>query len=690
MDYDPYKNQSHDYIEENNLDNVPISKKIENLEIMLKQSINSLCKIKENQITKGTGFFCIIPFPDILNQLPVLMTCNHVLNESDIIEGKIIEFSMDNDKRYYKIAINSSRRIYTNFTYDVTIIEIKKEDGLNINLFLSIDNDIFKIPMEDYVKKSIYMLHYPFGMHSEYTIGLISSYKPDKFTICHQCQSDYGSSGAPIINYINNKVLGIHKGNPNKQEQKQKQKQKKQYNWNLGTFLKIPIEKFYEEFTKKKNIIGKESDKKNQIIKNNQNMSISLKNNEINIIEKSSEKSDNESFNSNNIGNNKSKNDIIKKDGVINMNLEQNKALDKEIKSNQNKLIKSNNNNELINDGKNISKLIYKSDEINLNKNINLVSYNKIDNKMPKENPKMEIDEITIIYSKFNLSSSKSNYLSFQITYKETFSENKLFGEYFVKNNKDKCKININGKEYQLSSYIDNEYNKNVEFLEIKLKGVSKITDISGIFLGCLSLTALPDFDKINTSNIINMKQMFFCCETLISLPDISIWNTSKVESMSQMFRNCLLLSSLPDISKWDISKVKDIAGMFFQCEQLNFLPDISKWDTRNVIYLDSMFRGCISLQSLPDISKWNTSKVKFMSYMFSDCKSLITLPDISIWDTSQVENMEYMFNNCSSLSCLPDISNWNINNLKNNSHIFDGCKSSLNLPQRKEDCPIF
>ena len=49
---------------------------------------------------------------------------------------------------------------------------------------------------------------------------------------------------------------------------------------------------------------------------------------------------------------------------------------------------------------------------------------------------------------------------------------------------------------------------------------------------------------------------------------------------MSHLFLGCESLTSLPDISKWDTSNVRYMNYMFSQCYKLNSLPDISKWNT--------------------------------------------------------------------------------------------------------------
>ena len=56
--------------------------------------------------------------------------------------------------------------------------------------------------------------------------------------IIHQCNTDKGSSGCPILSYKTFKVFGIHKGADAKN------------NINYGVFIKYPIDKFYEEMKK--------------------------------------------------------------------------------------------------------------------------------------------------------------------------------------------------------------------------------------------------------------------------------------------------------------------------------------------------------------------------------------------------------------------------------------------------------
>ena len=258
-----------------------------------------------------------------------------------------------------------------------------------------------------------------------------------------------------------------------------------------------------------------------------------------------------------------------------------------------------------------------------------------------------------------------------------------VFGNRFVENNKDKCKIIINNKKYRLTNCLELNTDKidNKQEIMIKLAGINNIINPSDMFYGCSSLKLLPDISKWNTSNVEYMNSLFYECSSLESLPDLGNWDTSKVVSMNSLFYECSSLKLLPDISKWNTSNVKYMNSLFYECSSLESMSDISKWITSSVISMDSMFYRCSCLESLPDVSEWNTSNVKYMNYMFFRCSSLQLLPDISKWNTSNVISMDSMFYGCSCLESLPDISKWNTQNLKNMDSMFEKCIQLKSLP---------
>ena len=155
-----------------------------------------------------------------------------------------------------------------------------------------------------------------------------------------------------------------------------------------------------------------------------------------------------------------------------------------------------------------------------------------------------------------------------------------LFGEDFVNNNKELCTMIINKKEYKICQYYSTGNLELNNTLEIKLKGIKRVTNMSCMFYGCLSLISLPDISEIDTKNVIDMSYMFYECELLKSLPDISKWDTKNVTNMSHMFDGCFSLSSLPDISKWNTENLKNKSNMFARCKNsLNIPPEFQdKW----------------------------------------------------------------------------------------------------------------
>ena len=331
----------------------------------------------------------------------------------------------------------------------------------------------------------------------------------------------------------------------------------------------------------------------------------------------------------------------------------ENKNINYEILNNVDEII---NNNEIIKD----INIIINDNNINNKFNNILDIYNKMSKKYIEEN-----NEIIIIY-KINKNDNSI----------------KIFDSEFVNNNKKICKISCEGKEYDLHEKFNlKSFNKTKDILEIKLKGIINITNVSCMFYGCSSLLSLSGISKWNTSNITDMHYMFCGCTLISTLPDMSKWNTSNVTDMHWMFGRCSSLSYLPDISKWNTSNVLDMNWMFCGCSSLSCLPDISKWDTTSVTDMHYMFCGCTALTYLPDISKWNIINVTDMSCMFYECSSLSFLPDISKWNTINVINMSWMFCECTSLSFIPDISKWNIKNVNNMNCMFYGCSSLSYLP---------
>ena len=254
----------------------------------------------------------------------------------------------------------------------------------------------------------------------------------------------------------------------------------------------------------------------------------------------------------------------------------------------------------------------------------------------------------------------------------EKNKQTKIFDKKFVKINRNRAKIILNNKQFNLIEKIKSEKEK-IKFV-VKIKFLENIIDINCMFKRCKMLSLVKNFEKFNSQNLRYVNSLFYGCSSLQKIDDIfNLDSENNITNISRIFYNCLLLKTLPDISKWNTNNVIDISFLFYGCSKLEYLSDISNWNISNVKDISGLFYGCSSLLSLPDISKWNTNNVNNMSGLFCACSSLNSLPDISKWNTNNVNNMSGLFYGCSSLLFLPDISKWNTNNVNNMSFKFSG-----------------
>ena len=206
-------------IYEKEIKNYPKPIFYESTEIILEQMAKNICKININN-SKGTGFFTKIPISDKL--IPVFITNYHVINKEHLDNKKEIEVIIYNKEvnlsqvESKKIEIKN-KVIYYNEAYDVTIIEIdEKRDGKYEYLELD-ENILNKNKIYEYLGNSIYILQYPCYYEKQklaVSYGIIKNRFLDKeYDFAHYCSTEYGSSGSPILNIYNNKVIGTQAGN---------------------------------------------------------------------------------------------------------------------------------------------------------------------------------------------------------------------------------------------------------------------------------------------------------------------------------------------------------------------------------------------------------------------------------------------------------------------------------------------
>ena len=110
---------------------------------------------------------------------------------------------------------------------------IDKENELEKVKYLELDDNLFLQNSEyTYQNKTVYIPQYPNGGEAFVSFGLVENI--DNHEIFHNCCTDKGSSGSPILNIKSQKVLGIHRGYSGL------------FKLNQGSFLKKTIQDFFK------------------------------------------------------------------------------------------------------------------------------------------------------------------------------------------------------------------------------------------------------------------------------------------------------------------------------------------------------------------------------------------------------------------------------------------------------------
>ena len=494
----------------------PVS--IQAMEIILDQMKNSVCKI-HIEGNNGTGFFIEVLYNNKLYKL--LITNYHVLKEKDIMIGNIINISLNNEKIFKEIKIDSNRKTYTNKNLDVTIIEIKKED--NINNFLLLDDNIINNNIHNYnniyKNESLYILNYINGKDIYTSYGILNNVDENK--IIHKCNTDQGSSGSPIILLKNNKVIGVHYGRPKQIN----------FNFNYGSLLKIPI---LEYINKKDNnyiiseIIIKKEDigKKLRIINSFEEC---IRNKYIRMDEKEYYKYESE----------------------------------KEIKENCKIKINDNNINfnyfhEFKEKGKYIIKYIFTNNLTKTNfmfsKCASLTSINLSNFNTQNVTDMSHMFSNCILLTNINL----SNFNTQNVTnMRSMFSNCKSLTSINLSNFNTQ---NVTNMSFMFSDC------KSLTNINLSNFNTQNVTNMESMFSDCKSLISI-NLCNFNTQNVTNMSFMFSNCISLTNI-NLSNFNTQKVTDMKWMFLDCTSLTNI-NLSNFNTQNATDLYGMFSNCKSL-------------------------------------------------------------------------------------------------------------------------
>ena len=141
---------------------------------------------------------------------------------------------------------------------------------------------------------------------------------------------------------------------------------------------------------------------------------------------------------------------------------------------------------------------------------------------------------LIISYIKFNKNKKEMNII--YRTDKE--GEENIFGDEFVKNNKNNIELIINGNKSNLIEKC--EFRKGENYIKIILKNKNK-----------------------------NLEKMFYKCKSLINIKELKYLDTKDVNNFSYMFSKCSSLIDIKGLENWNVSNGKDFSCIFYECISL-------------------------------------------------------------------------------------------------------------------------
>lgn len=220
--------------------------------------------------------------------------------------------------------------------------------------------------------------------------------------------------------------------------------------------------------------------------------------------------------------------------------------------------------------------------------------------------------------------------------------------------------------------YMNSMFTKctSLETLDLSSFNTEKVTDMQTMFEGSTNLRTINLPKGFIGSNVTDLNGMFSGCVSLTEL-DLSGSNAEKVKNMGSMFYGCVALSNL-NLSGFKTGSLTEMRYLFSSCQSLESL-DLSGFNTENVTSMASMFSQCSSLRSL-DLSSFNTSKVIGMNLMFFNCTNLESI-DLSSFETENLQQMPHMFYSCTKLETL-DLSSFATPNMTSMLSAFQNCKN--------------
>ena len=144
-----------------------------------------------------------------------IITNEHVISSEMIDKKESIIIKYQNQRKEFELKLDKKERIIINFKQsldiDLIIIEIIPKDKIDESFFLKPSNYSESF-FPNLMGKKIQIMEYPGEKELSYSEGKIIGFcKNDNCIFYHNCITEPGSSGSPIVLTGENLILGIHK-----------------------------------------------------------------------------------------------------------------------------------------------------------------------------------------------------------------------------------------------------------------------------------------------------------------------------------------------------------------------------------------------------------------------------------------------------------------------------------------------
>ena len=473
---------------------------------------------------------------------------------------------MHNEQKI-EIELND-KKMYTNIEYDTTIIEIKNEDEKEIKDYIDyiyLDESIFNEDKE-IINKNIYILQYPIfytdkiEQIASVSYGIIKH--KNKYNIYHSYSTNYDSSGSPILDLSNNKVIGIQIGDLECDKEP-----------NLGLDLKYPINDYLnsKDLIKKDNFISMTL----EINKEDINQKIYFLDNTCN---ENYVNGETQEYN----------HDNLKELNEVNTKLFIN---DKEYKFEKYFVPKNTGNykielyfNDIIKD---CSFMFCDCEKI-------------IDIDLSSFDTKNVTDMKFMFYGCQNINSL--NLYSFNT--KNVTDMSYMFFDCQNINN-----LNLSFFNTKNVAHMDYMFYKcrNLKELNLSSFNTKNVTSMKSMFSCCKNLISL-DLSTFNTKKVTDMQNMFYNCSNMKSI-DLTFISTTKVTNMSYLFYKCENIKDL-DLYSFTTENVINMNAMFGYCNNLENL-DLYYFNTSKVTNMNNLFSNCERLKTVKIKKDFNQNLIK-------------------------------------------------------------------------------